>query len=55
MCRTLRKEGIVLCTQVGCPICSFIACAIVEATGRRVRIADVSVKGKKIDATFELV
>lgn len=55
MCRMLRKESILLCTQTGCPTCSFVACAIVKATGRHVRIADVSVNGKKINATFELM
>ncbi|MGE5403255.1 MAG: hypothetical protein ACM3NG_00195 [Candidatus Doudnabacteria bacterium] len=55
MCRRLRKEGTLLCTQMGCPICSFTACAIVEATGRPVRIADVSVQKKKINTTFELI
>lgn len=55
MCRRLRKEDTLLCTQMGCPICSFTACAIVEATGRPVRIADVSAQKKKINTTFELV
>jgi hypothetical protein len=55
MCAAIRKDSPGTCTQVGCPVCSFVACAIAEGTGRMVRIESVSVKGKALNATFKLV
>ena len=55
LCTSIRKERPGLCTQIGCPVCSFIACAIVEGTGRPVRIKSISVEGKYLQAVFELL
>lgn len=54
LCESVRKEQPGLCTQIGCPVCSFIACAIVEGTGRAVRIKSASVDGKALVVTFQL-
>jgi len=55
LCATIRKESPKLCTQIGCPICSFAACMVADGTRRRVRIESVVVRGKTVDATFELL
>jgi hypothetical protein len=55
LCATIRKENPKLCTQIGCPICSFAACMVADGTHRRVRIESVVVKGNTVDATFELL
>ncbi|OPY26716.1 MAG: hypothetical protein A4E28_02342 [Methanocella sp. PtaU1.Bin125] len=55
MCAAVRKESPRICTQTGCPVCSFVACMIAEGTGRTVRIESVNVKGKAVDATFRLL
>ena len=55
MCAAIRKERPGTCTRTGCPVCSLMACAIVEATGRRVVIDHVKVEGGKLNATFRLV
>lgn len=55
LCQSIRKEQPGLCTQIGCPICSFIACAIVEGTGFPVRIKTITVEGNVLRTTFELL
>jgi hypothetical protein len=54
MCSTIRRENPRLCTQTGCPICSFAACMVAEGTRKRVRIEAVEVRGKVVSATFRL-
>lgn len=55
MCASIRKESPKLCTQIGCPICSFAACMVANGTHRRVRIENVVVQGTTVHATFELL
>ena len=55
MCAAIRKGHPGICMQAGCPVCSFVACAIAEGTGRMVRIERVSVKGRTLNATFKLL
>jgi hypothetical protein len=55
LCSTIRKESPKLCTQIGCPICSFAACMVADGTRRRVRIESVTVSGMTVQATFELL
>jgi hypothetical protein len=55
MCATIRKERPGACTQIGCPVCSLMACAIAEAARRRVVLDRVSVEGRTLSATFRLV
>jgi hypothetical protein len=55
MCAAVRKENPRLCTQLGCPICSFAACMVADGTRRRVRIESVDVNGKVVKATFRLL
>ncbi len=55
LCEAVRRESPKLCTQIGCPICSFAACMIADGTRRRVRIEGVDVVGKTVNATFRLL
>jgi hypothetical protein len=55
LCEAIRNDSPGTCTQVGCPVCSFVACMIAEGTGRMVRIESVKIKGKALDVTFRLV
>jgi uncharacterized membrane protein YidH (DUF202 family) len=55
LCSTVRKENPRLCTQLGCPICSFTACMVADGLRRRVRIEEVEVRGKVVKATFRLL
>jgi hypothetical protein len=55
MCSAIRRENPRLCTQTGCPICSFAACMVADGTRRRVRIEGVDVNGKVVKATFRLL
>jgi hypothetical protein len=55
MCAVVRKESPRICTQTGCPVCSFVACMIAEGTGRTVRIENVDVRSKAVNATFRLL
>ena len=55
MCESIRKESPGLCKQIGCPVCSFIACAIVEGTGQAVKIKSIAFEGKTLRATFEML
>ncbi|HUL62695.1 MAG TPA: hypothetical protein VLT35_06495 [Methanocella sp.] len=55
LCAAVRRESPKLCTQIGCPICSFAACMIADGARRRVRIEGVEVTGKTVRATFRLL
>ena len=55
MCAAVRKERPGTCTQTGCPVCSFVACAIAEGTGRMVRIKGVEFKDKVLNVSFSLI
>lgn len=55
MCKAMRQKGRRACEQVGCPICSFIACMVVEGTGMRAMISDVKLDKKAIVLTFKLL
>lgn len=55
MCSAIREEDPAICTQAGCPLCSFVSCAIVDATGKKARATAVKEAGGTIDMTFELI
>lgn len=55
LCTTVRNDYPWLCLRTGCPLCSFIACAIAEGTSRMVRINAIDVEGNTVQATFELI
>ena len=55
LCSAVRKENPRICTQTGCPICSFAACMVADGLRRRVRIEEVEVRGKVVKATFRLL
>jgi hypothetical protein len=40
MCQSIRKEAPQVCEQIGCPICSLIACIYTEYTDRSVQIVE---------------
>lgn len=46
LCEALRKNGGGMCDKIGCPVCSFVTCAVVEGTGKKVSIDSAS-SGKK--------
>ncbi len=55
LCDMIRREDPAICTRMGCPVCSCVACMIADGTGRKVRVANVKVSGKNVDATYELI
>lgn len=55
MCQALRQKNGEICNRIGCPICSFIACMVVEGTGRRAMIGDVKLDDKAIEVTYTLL
>jgi hypothetical protein len=55
MCSAIREEDPAICTQTGCPVCSFVGCAIVDATGKKARSTAVNETGDAIEMTFELI
>lgn len=55
MCERIRKEDPGVCARIGCPVCSFAACAVAEGTGRRLRIRNVSAEGGTVRVTLELI
>lgn len=55
LCKSLRKKDPGICSRLGCPLCSFVACAVAEGTGRRVTLDQASARGKTIRLTFSLV
>lgn len=54
ICKTMRQRGVKACVQAGCPVCSFIACMIVEGTGKCAMIHDTKVTGNAMDLTYTL-
>ncbi|AFD00167.1 hypothetical protein Mtc_1413 [Methanocella conradii HZ254] len=54
LCNSIRKADPAICTRMGCPICSSIACMLVSGTGRKVRIEKVEDTGKALMVTFRL-
>lgn len=55
MCASVRREDPALCEQIGCPLCSFIACIVADGTGRKARIEKIIADRGKIDLTVELI
>jgi hypothetical protein len=54
LCDIIRREDPAICTRMGCPVCSSVACMIADGTGRKVRVDRVSVKGKTVDVTYQI-
>jgi hypothetical protein len=55
LCAAVRKEQPGMCTQIGCPICSFVGCMVVSGTGRRARIEKVNVNKDEVTITYNLI
>lgn len=55
MCRKLREKNAGVCESVGCPLCSFAACMVVEGTGRKAILDRVHARGKTVTLSIELV
>jgi hypothetical protein len=55
VCSAIREEDPAICTQTGCPVCSFVGCAIVDATGKKARWTAVKEMGDAVEITFELI
>ena len=55
MCATIRRENPGICTQLGCPICSFVGCMVVSGMGRKARIERIGTSNHEINITFELI
>jgi hypothetical protein len=55
MCKTIRQKNPTACCQVGCPMCSFVACMVAEGTGKLAIINDVKPDGKALDITYRLL
>jgi hypothetical protein len=55
LCNRIRIEAPGICSRIGCPVCSCVACMIAKGTGRSVRIESVSVDGNTINMAYELV
>jgi hypothetical protein len=54
LCSSIRNIDPAICTRMGCPICSSIACMLVSGTGRKVRIEKVEDTGKALIVTYRL-
>jgi hypothetical protein len=55
MCESIRETDPVICSQTGCPVCSLVGCMVADGLGRKVRIKDVDVSGRKIRLIIETV
>ncbi len=55
LCETIRREDPAICARMGCPVCSCVACMVAEGTGRKVQIGKISVVGKNLNVTYELI
>ncbi len=55
MCSSIRAEDPGICLQMGCPICSFVACMVAAGTGKKVMLEHVSVDKRTIHLTYGLV
>jgi hypothetical protein len=54
LCDAMRGINPKICSIIGCPVCSGIACMIVEGTGRDVRIETVNIEGRTTKVTYLL-
>ncbi len=54
LCSSIRKADPAICTRMGCPICSSMACMLVSGTGRKVKIEKVEDTGKALMVTYRL-
>jgi hypothetical protein len=55
MCMQIRRENPGICTQIGCPVCSFVGCMVVSGTGRKARIVSAVMENHILNVTFELL
>lgn len=55
MCTSVRRENPGICTQIGCPVCSFVGCMVVSGTGRKARILSSVAEDHIVNVTFELL
>ncbi len=55
MCEHIRIEDKGICSQTGCPLCSFVCCMVANGTGKKVRIEDVTASGRSVTLTLELM
>ncbi|HEY3421539.1 MAG TPA: hypothetical protein VGK13_00175, partial [Methanocellaceae archaeon] len=55
MCKAMRPKGGKACYQIGCPVCSFISCMVVEGTGKRAMVSDVKSEKNAIVLTYTLL
>ncbi len=55
LCEAIRKENPAACSVIGCPVCSFVACAIVEGTRRPVRIETVEAGAGWVKAVYRIL
>lgn len=55
MCRSIRKEDKMVCSIIGCPICSFISCMVASGIGRNTRVEKLSADGNRIELIYELL
>jgi hypothetical protein len=54
-CKTIRQKNPASCSQVGCPMCSFVACMVAECTGKLAMISEINPDGKALDITYKLL
>lgn len=55
LCKAMRQTGERACKLVGCPICSFIACMVVEGTGMRAMVSNVKLDESAVILTYRLL
>lgn len=55
LCHSIRKTDPVVCTRVGCPVCSLMACMIVSGTGKKARIEKIDAKERTLTVVFKLL
>ena len=55
LCHSLRNKSTGICESVGCPLCSFAACMVVEGTGKKAIIERTQVKGKTVWLSLRVI